>query len=90
MNNLEILHAIYNDKEILSELHKSIQEYAINLKSMDQLKLDSKDIEKFVKDNYRISPTLFKKIVKLSCEEDSNLEEVIDELQIIHEIAKAQ
>jgi uncharacterized protein (UPF0147 family) len=50
MKKVELLRAIYNDKEMLKKIRKSIDEYATNLKSMDQLKRDSREIEKFVKD----------------------------------------
>ena len=64
MKQVELLRAIYNDKSILKKIRKSIDEYALNQRSMDQLKLDSKEIEKYIKETYNISATLFKKIVK--------------------------
>jgi hypothetical protein len=90
MKPLEILRAVYNDKEVLKKIRKSVDEYAINLKSMDQLKLDRKEIEKYIKETYGITPTMFKKIVKASLKMDDNVDEIIDELQMIRDIAKAE
>lgn len=90
MKNVEILRAVYNDKEVLKKIRKSIDEYAINLKSMDQLKLDSKEIEAYVKETYGLTPAMFKKIVKASVAKSDNVDEVIDELQMIRDIAKAE
>lgn len=90
MKKVELLRAIYNDKEMLKKIRKSIDEYATNLKSMDQLKRDSREIEKFVKDTYNVPATLFKKIVKSSLIQNDNTDEVIDEMQIIREIAKSE
>lgn len=89
MKQIELLRAIYNDKEVLKKIRKSIDEYALNQKSMDQLKQDSKEIEKHVKEAYGIPTTLFKKIVKASLSQNDNTDEIIDELQMIQEIAKA-
>lgn len=89
MKSTEILRAIYNDKEVLKKIKKSIDEYSINLKSMDQLKLDSKEIETHVKETYGLPPTLFKKIVKASLTQNDTVDEVVDELQMINEIAKS-
>lgn len=50
MKQVELLRAIYNDKEVLKKIRKSIDEYALNQKSMDQLKRDSKEIEKHIKE----------------------------------------
>lgn len=88
MKSTELLRAIYNDKEVLKKIRKSIDEYAINEKSMEQLKLDSKEIEKYVKETYQITPTMFKKIVKATRSENDNVDEIIDELQLIRDIAK--
>ncbi len=90
MKSVEILRAIYNDKEVLKKLKKSVDEYTLNLRSMEQLKRDSKEIETFIKETYGITPTLFKKIVKSSLTENDNVDEIIDELQLIREIAKAE
>ena len=90
MKAVELLRAVYNDKEVLKKIRKSVDEYAINLKSMDQLKRDSKEIEAYIKETYGITPTMFKKIVKASLVETDNVEEVIDELQLIRDIAKAE
>lgn len=35
MKSIEILRAVYNDKEVLKKVKKSIDDYALNLKSMD-------------------------------------------------------
>lgn len=90
MKTIEVLRAVYNDKEVLKKIRKSMDEYALNLRSMDQLKLDSKEIEAFVKETYGITPTMFKKIVKASMTQNDNVDEVIDELQMIREIAKSE
>ena len=90
MKSLQILHSIYNDKEILKKIKKSIDEYATNLKSMDQLKQDSKEIETYVKETYSISPIIFKKIVKASLVKTDNVDEVIDEIQLIRDIARSE
>lgn len=90
MKTIEILRAIYNDKEVLKKIHKSVEEYSINLKSMDQLKRDSKDIEKHIKETYGISPTIFKKIVKASLSQNDTTDEIVDELQLIKEIARTE
>ena len=90
MKSTELLRAIYNDKEVLKKIRKSIDEYAINQKSMDQLKLDSKEIEKYVKETYQITPTMFKKIVKATLSVNDNVDEIIDEMQLIRDIAKDQ
>ena len=87
MKTIEILTAVYNDKEVLTTIHKSIDEYSINLRSMDQLKRDTKDIETYIKEKYKISPTVFKKIVKAKMSDNSNVDTVIDELQLINDIA---
>ena len=86
----EILTAIYNDKEVLKKVKKSVEEYSINLRSMEQLRQDSKDIEKYVKDTYGIGATVFKKIVKSSMVQNDNVDELIEELQMIREIAKSE
>ena len=88
MKPLELLQAIYNDKIVLKKIHKSVDEYATNLKSMEQLKRDSKEIETYIKDTYRITPTMFKKIVRASMNDNDNVDEIIDEMQIIRDIAK--
>ncbi len=90
MKSTELLRAIYNDKGVLKKIRKSIDEYAINQKSMDQLKLDSKEIEKYVKETYQITPTMFKKIVKATLSVNDNVDEIIDEMQLIRDIAKEQ
>jgi hypothetical protein len=90
MKSTELLRAIYNDKEVLKKIRKSIDEYAINQKSMDQLKSDSKEIEKYVKETYQITPTMFKKIVKATLTVNDNVDEIIDEMQLIRDIAKEQ
>lgn len=90
MKSTEILRAVYNDKEVLTKVKKSIDEYALNLKSMDQLKRDSKEIETHVKETYGLSPTIFKKIVKASLTQNDTVDDVVDELQMINEIAKSK
>ncbi|MFN7094690.1 MAG: hypothetical protein ACK4M7_04925 [Burkholderiales bacterium] len=90
MKSIEILRAVYNDKEVLKKIRKSIDEYALNLKSMEQLKRDSKEIEAYIKETYNITPTTFKKIVKSSMANNDNIDEVIDELQMIRDIAKEE
>lgn len=90
MKTVELLKAIYNDKETLKKIRKSVDEYAANIKSMDQLKRDSREIEQFVKDTYGIPATLFKRIVKSSLIQNDNTDEVIDELQMIRDIAKSE
>ncbi len=90
MKTAELLRAIYNDKETLKKIRKSVDEYATNLKSMEQLKRDSREIEQFVKETYGIPAALFKKIVKSSLVQNDNTDEVIDEMQMIREIAKAE
>ena len=88
MKSLELLKAIYNDKAVLKQIHKSVNEYATNMKSMEQLKRDSKEIETYIKDTYKLTPAMFKKIVTSSMREDDNVDDIIDELQIIRDIAK--
>lgn len=88
MKPLVVLRAIYNDKDVLKKIRKSVEEYSINLKSMGQLKEDSKAIETYIKETYNISPAIFKKIVKASMTENDNTDEIIDELQMIRDIAK--
>lgn len=90
MKSTELLRAIYNDKEVLKKIRKSIDEYAINQKSMDQLKSDSKEIEKYVKETYQLTPTMFKKLVKATLSVNDNVDEIIDEIQLIRDIAKEQ
>ena len=90
MKTIEILRAVYNDKAVLKKLHKSVEEYSINLKSMDQLKQDSKEIEKYIKETYGLSPTVFKKIVKASLTQNDTTDEIVDELQLIQEIARTE
>ncbi|RTL11740.1 MAG: hypothetical protein EKK54_05980 [Neisseriaceae bacterium] len=90
MKSTELLRAIYNDKEVLKKIRKSIDEYAINQKSMDQLKSDSKEIEKYVKETYQLTPTMFKKLVKATLSVNDNVDEIIDEMQLIRDIAKDQ
>ena len=88
MKAIEILRAVYNDKEVLKKIRKSMDEYALNLRSMDQLKRDSKEIEVFVKETYGLPSTIFKKIVKASLTVNDTVDEVVDELQLINEIAR--
>lgn len=90
MKTIEILRAVYNDKSVLKKLHKSVEEYSINLKSMDQLKQDSKEIEKYIKETYGLSSTIFKKIVKASLTQNDTTDEIVDELQLIQEIARTE
>ena len=90
MKATELLRAIYNDKEVLKKIRKSVDEYAINQRSMDQLKNDSKEIEKYVKEIYQITPAMFKKIVKANLTVNDNVDEIIDEMQLIRDIAKEQ
>ncbi len=90
MKSTELLRAIYNDKEVLKKIRKSIDEYAINQKSMVQLKSDSKEIEKYVKETYQLTPTMFKKLVKATLAVNDNVDEIIDEMQLIRDIAKEQ
>jgi hypothetical protein len=90
MKPIITLRAVYNNKEVLKKLRKSIGEYALNLRSMEQLKRDSKEIENYIKETYDISPTTFKKIVKASMVDNDNVGEIIDELQLINDIARAE
>ena len=90
MKSSEILRAVYNDKEVLKKIRKSVDENAINLKSMDQLKRDSKDIENHVKETYGLPSAMFKKIIKVSLAMTDNVDEVIDELDLIRKIAKSE
>lgn len=90
MKSTQILQAIYNNKDVLKKIKKSIDEYAINIKSMEQLKRDSKEIEVYIKETYSITPTIFKKIVKTSLVETDNIDEIIDELQLIRDIARSE
>ena len=90
MKSLQILHAVYNDKEVLKKIKKSVDEYAINIKSMEQLKRDSKEIETYVKETYNLAPSIFKKIVKSSITENDNVDEIIDEMQLIRDIARSE
>lgn len=39
MKQVELLRAIYNDKEVLKKIRKSIDEYALNQKSMEEASL---------------------------------------------------
>lgn len=89
MKTNEILTAIYNDKEVLKKVKKSVEEYSINLRSMDQLKQDCKDIEKHIKDAYGLSATAFKKIAKATMIVNDNTKEVVDEIETIQLIAEA-
>lgn len=89
MKTNEILTAIYNDKEVLKKVKKSVEEYSINLRSMDQLKQDCKDIEKHIKDAYGLSATAFKKIAKATTIVNDNTKEVVDEIETIQLIAEA-
>ncbi len=90
MKTAEILRAVYNDKTVLKKVQKSIEEYSVNLRSMEQLKNDSKDIEKHVKDTYGLSPAIFKKIVKASLTVNDVTDEVVEEMELIREIAKSK
>lgn len=87
METIKILRAIYNDKGALKKIHKSINEYALNLKSLEQLKNDSKEIEVYIKETYGLSATVFKKIVKATMEQNKKADDIIDELVLIHDIA---
>lgn len=88
MKTAELLRAILNDGTVLNKIKKSIDEYSTNIKSMDQLKRDSKEIEVFVKETYGLPSTIFKKIVKASLTVNDTVDEVVDELQLINEIAR--
>ncbi len=76
-------------KNILKKIRKSLDEYIVNQQSMEQLKRDSKEIENYVKETYGIAPALFKKIVKAMNTQNDNTDEIIDEMQMIREIARA-
>lgn len=89
MKNVEILRAVYNDKTVLTKIHKSIEEYVTNMRSMEQLKTDCKDIETHIKETYGLSPTLFKKIVKANMTKNDTTDEVIEEMEMIREIGSA-
>ncbi|TXI93622.1 MAG: hypothetical protein E6Q33_02600 [Neisseriales bacterium] len=89
MKTNEILTAIYNDKEVLNKVKKSVEEYSTNLRSMEQLKQDCKDIEKHIKDAYGLSATVFKKIAKATMIINDNTKEVVDEIETIQLIAEA-
>lgn len=88
MKTAELLRAILNDGTVLKKIKKSIDEYSTNIKSMDQLKRDSKEIEVFIKETYGLPSTIFKKIVKASLTVNDTVNEVVDELQLINEIAR--
>ena len=88
MKTAELLRAILNDGTVLNKIKKSIDEYSTNIKSMDQLKRDSKEIEVFVKETYGLPSNKFKKIVKASLTVNDTVDEVVDELQLINEIAR--
>ena len=88
MKTAELLRAILNDGTVLKKIKKSIEGYSTNIKSMDQLKRDSKEIEVFVKETYGLPSTIFKKIVKASLTVNDTVNEVVDELQLINEIAR--
>ena len=88
MKTAELLRAILNDGTVLNKIKKSIDEYSTNIKSMEQLKRDSKEIEVFVKETYGLPSTIFKKIVKASLTVNDTVDEVVDELQLINEIAR--
>ena len=88
MKNVQLLQAIYNDKEMLKKIHKSLDEYITNMRSMEQLRRDSKDIENHIKERYKITPTLFKKLAKAMTTQNDTTDEVIDELQLIRDIAQ--
>ena len=90
MKSTKTLRAIVNDKAILKKLKKSIDECAINLRSMEQLKKDSKEIEAYVKETFGLTPVLFKKIVKASLVVTDDTNEVVAELELIQEIAKSE
>ena len=89
MKTNEILTAIYNDREVLKKVKKSVEEYTTNLRSMDQLKQDSKDIEKHIKEAYGLPANAFKKICKATLIVNDNTNEVIDELETIKMVAEA-
>lgn len=90
MKSSEILRAIYNDKEVLKKVRKSVDDYAMNIVSMKQIKNDAKEIEVYVKDTYGLPPSIFKKIVKSSLIINDPTDEVIDELSLIREIAQSE
>lgn len=88
MKQIEILRALYNDKEVLKKVKKSVDEYAISIRSMDQLKNDCKEIEKYIKETYNLSPMTFKKIVKASMTTNDNTDDIVYELEMIRDIGK--
>lgn len=88
MKQIETLRALYNDKEVLKKVKKSVDEYAISIRSMDQLKNDCKEIEKYIKETYNLSPMTFKKIVKASMTTNDNTDDVVYELEMIRDIGK--
>lgn len=79
----EILLAVYNDKPVLEKVMKSINEYSVNLKSMEQLKQDCKDIEKHVKDTFGINANTLKELVKVCGSNHCNLDEKIEYLDTL-------
>ena len=89
MKTSELLRAVVNDKAVLKKVKKSIDEYATNLKSTDQLKKDCKEIEAYVKETYGLPPTIFKKIVKASMVVNDVTDDVVEEMELIREIAKS-
>ena len=84
----QILFAIYNDKPLLKELSKSVEQYIASTHSLNQTKRDMKEIENYVKEKFTLTPALFKQIIKFAQSEESRTEEEIEKLSVLEEIAK--
>ena len=84
----QILFAIYNDKPLLKELSKSVEQYIASTHSLNQTKRDLKEIENYVKEKFTLTPTLFKQIIKSTQSEESRTEEEIERLSVLEDIAK--
>lgn len=84
----QILFAIYNDKPLLKELSKSVEQYIASGHSLSQTKQDMKEIENYVKEKFSLTPSLFKQIIKFTQSEDSLANEEIEKLSVLEDIAK--
>lgn len=84
----QILFAIYNDKPLLKELSKSVDQYVAATHSLNQTKQDMKEIEAYVKEKFTLTPALFRQIIKFTQSEESRAEEEIEKLSVLEDIAK--
>ena len=85
----QLLFAIYNDKPLLKELSKSVEQYIAANHSLNQTKQDMKEIETYVKEKFTLTPALFKQIIKHAQQSDeSKTEEEIEKLSVLEDIAK--